>query len=256
MPTSPPGDMPPAPDRPEDGSTRLSIVIPVFNERENLVSLAEELLPVLSSLTAGHEVIFVDDGSTDGSWEILQDLRARHGTIRLLRSPVNRGQSAALFAGFRACRGETVVTMDGDGQNDPADIPDLLRKLPGFDAVVGYRRRRHDSMVRRLSSRVGNAVRNFVSGDDIIDTGCTLKAIRRKCLEDLPRFNGAHRFLPTLLKMEGSRVLQIPVGHRPRVAGRSKYGIANRLVPASADLLGVRWLKSRHLPLGDIEERT
>lgn len=231
-------------------------MIPVFNERDNIVPLWEELLPVLSSLTDSHEAIFVDDGSTDGSFEILQDLRARHPAIRVLRSPVNAGQTAALFAGFRACRGDTVVTMDGDGQNDPADIPILLRTLEGCDAAVGYRRHRRDSVVRRISSRVGNAVRNFVSGDDIIDTGCTLKAVRRECLRELPRFNGAHRFLPTLMRMEGYRVRQVPVAHRPRAAGRSKYGIANRLVPASADLLGVRWLKSRHLPLGDIEETT
>ncbi|HXI04668.1 MAG TPA: glycosyltransferase, partial [Candidatus Saccharimonadales bacterium] len=159
-----------------------------------------------------------------------------------------------LLAGFRAARGRIVVTLDGDLQNNPADIPALLERIPEFDAAVGYRRNRADGLVRRVSSRVGNAVRNAISGDDIIDTGCTLKAFRRECLAGLPGFKGMHRFLPTLIRMAGFRVCQVAVGHRPRVAGRSKYGIGNRLLPTMVDLMAVRWMKSRRITPGEIEE--
>jgi len=233
----------------------LSIVIPIFNEKDNLVPVWDELAAALDKAAPGsHEVLFVDDGSSDGSSEILRRLRDGAPAIRVLRFPSNSGQSAAIFAGFRASRGRVVVTLDGDRQNDPADIPRLLEELRECDAVAGYRQRRADSLVRRLSSRIGNAVRNLVSGDDIIDTGCTLKAFRRECLADLPVFRGAHRFLPTLIRMAGFRVRQGPVGHRPRVAGQAKYGIANRLIPATADLLAVRWMRSRRIRLDSIEE--
>ncbi len=232
----------------------LSIVIPVYNEQENLLPLWEELCSALRTIGATHEVIFVDDGSTDTSPGILAGLRSRHPEVRLLRARRNSGQSAAMIAGFRAARGEIIVTLDGDRQNDPSDIPNLLKHIPEYDAAAGFRVNRADSFVRRISSRLGNAVRNAVSGDDIIDTGCTLKAFRRECLEDLPGFDGMHRFLPTLVRMAGFKVCQVPVGHRPRVAGSSKYGIRNRLLPTLGDLLAVRWMKSRRVRLHEIEE--
>lgn len=209
---------------------------------------------MLRALGVTHEVLFVDDGSTDGSGAVLSDLRSRHPEIRVLRARRNSGQSAAMIAGFRAARGAIIVTLDADRQNDPADIPALLERLPEYDAAAGYRAHREDGLIRRISSRVGNAIRNAVSGDDIIDTGCTLKAFRRECLADLPGFNGMHRFLPTLVRMAGFRVCQVPVNHRPRVAGRSKYGIANRLLPTLGDLLAVRWMKHRRVPVQEIEE--
>lgn len=253
--TALPADSPSSLEGPAGQGLHLSIVIPIFNEKDNLVPLWDELVPALQKAAPGsHEVIFVDDGSRDGSTEILRRLRDGARAIRLLRFPTNTGQSAAIFAGFRASRGRVVVTLDGDRQNDPADIPRLLDEIQGYDAVVGYRLRRADNLVRRLSSWIGNAIRNLVSGDDIIDTGCTLKAFRRECLADLPCFRGAHRFLPTLIRMAGFRVLQIPVGHRPRVAGGAKYGIRNRLIPAAADLLAVRWMRSRRIQLDTIEE--
>ena len=252
--SSPPGDAPQAAEGPGEPNLHLSIDIPVFDERENLTPLWAELHPVLREASPSHEVIFVDDGSTDGSAEVIKQLRAASSCIRVLRARRNSGQSAALLAGFRAARGEIVVSLDGDGQNDPTDIPALLRHLPEYDAAVGYRKHRADGPVRRLTSLIGNAVRNLVSGDDIIDTGCTLKAFRKECLKELPAFNGMHRFLPTLIRMAGFRVRQVPVAHRPRLSGRSKYGIGNRLLPVIGDLLAVRWMKSRRLPLTDIEE--
>jgi glycosyltransferase involved in cell wall biosynthesis len=230
-------------------------VIPVYNERESILPLWKELRSTLQSADGRHEVIFVDDGSDDGSLEVLFRLRADHPEVRVLRARHNAGQTAAMLSGFRAARGEIVVTLDGDGQNDPADIPALLQKIPEYDAAVGYRNRRADNWIRRLSSRLGNAVRNTLTGDDIIDTGCTLKAFRRECLAEVPALNGMHRFLPTLVRIAGFRVCQIPVGHRPRVAGRSKYGIGNRLLPTLGDLLAVRWMKKRRVSLTKIEDR-
>jgi dolichol-phosphate mannosyltransferase len=226
---------------------QLSIIIPVFNERENLLPLLEELRSVLGATGRSFEIIFVNDGSTDGTGDLLSQINKGRTPLRVLHLQSRAGQSSALIAGFRAARGEILVTLDGDRQNDPSDIPALLAMLPEFDAAIGYRFQRADGMVRRLSGRISNYVRNALSGEDIIDTGCTLKAFRRECLKALPVFNGMHRFLPTLVRMDGYRVCQVPVHHRPRVAGHSKYGIANRLFPALRDLWGVRWLKSRQL---------
>ena len=226
---------------------QLSIVIPVYNERANLLPLWEELRPSLISIGRTFEVIFVDDGSTDDSAEEMARIRAGSPEVRVLRAEANAGQTAALLAGFGAARGAIVVTLDADRQNDPADIPRLLDRIPEHDAAVGYRVRRADGWVRLASSRVANFVRNALSGDDIIDTGCTLKAFRRECLHGLPAFAGMHRFLPTLVRMNGHSVCQVPVGHRPRVAGQSKYGIGNRVFRAFNDLMAVRWMKSRHI---------
>jgi len=232
----------------------LSIVIPVYNERENLLPLWEEVRAALDRTGRSAEIIFANDGSLDGSAEVLSSLRRTDSSVRVLHLRPNSGQTAALVAGFRAARGEIVVTLDGDRQNDPADIPALLAKIPEFDAAVGYRANRADNWVRRVSGWISNAVRNAVSRDDIIDTGCMLKAFRRECLSTLPEFNGMHRFLPTLVRMAGFKVCQIPVRHRPRLAGRSKYGIGNRLFPALRDLLGVRWLQNRHMTYNVDEE--
>jgi glycosyltransferase involved in cell wall biosynthesis len=229
------------------GVPQLSIVIPAYNERDNLLPLWEELRTTLASLDRTFEVIFVDDGSDDGSREVLAAVRRASSEVRVLRLAANSGQTAAMMAGFRAARGAIVVTLDADRQNDPADIAALLACIPGHDAAVGYRQRRRDSWVRLVSSRVANAVRNALSGDDVIDTGCSLKAFRRECLVNLPMFAGMHRFLPTLIRMDGFRVCQVPVGHRPRVAGRSKYGIGNRVFRSFHDLMAVRWMKSRRL---------
>jgi glycosyltransferase involved in cell wall biosynthesis len=167
--------------------------------------------------------------------------------VRGLLLKRNRGQTAAFDAGFKAARGRAIVTLDADLQNDPRDIPALLAELARHDAAVGYRSQREDDWLRRISSRLANAVRNRLSGDDIIDTGCSLKAFRTECLGDIKLFTGMHRFLPTLLRIEGRSVVQVPVNHRPRHAGTSKYGVWNRAFRALADLLAVRWMKKRRL---------
>ncbi|MGH9748753.1 MAG: glycosyltransferase [Candidatus Polarisedimenticolia bacterium] len=226
----------------------LSLVIPVYNERDSLAPLLGEIQAALGARgDRGYEILFVDDGSTDGSDRVLAGLRRSDRRVRVVTLRANAGQSAALEAGFRRARGAVVVTLDADLQNDPADIPRLLEALESCDAVVGTRVRRRDGLLRRLSSRVANYVRNRLSDESIADTGCSLKAFRREALLRLRLYDGMHRFLPTLMRMEGFRVREIGVGHRPRRHGRSRYGFGHRVVPAFLDLLAVRWMKRRRL---------
>ena len=223
----------------------ISLVIPVYNEEENLPVLATEIRDALEPLGLVYEVIYVDDGSTDGSPGVLAGLAREDPRTRVVRQRRNSGQSAAFDAGFRHARGGIVVTLDADLQNDPADIPRLLERLDGFDVVNGVRARRQDNWVRRVSSKLANGVRNRVTRESVTDVGCTLRAMRTEYLQRIPVFNGMHRFLPTLLRMEGARVTEVPVNHRPRLHGQPKYGIHNRLWRGIADLYGVRWLQTR-----------
>lgn len=229
--------------------TDLSVVVPVYNEEENLELLWAELREVLASLALDFEVVFVDDGSRDGSADVIRAFRDLDPRVRLVRLKANAGETAATDAGFKAARGRWVVTMDADLQNDPHDIPRLLAHLEQWDAATGWRVERGagDSGVRRLSSRVANRLRNAISAETIQDSGCTFRAFRRECLRGLTLYRGFHRFIPTLLRMRGYRVVEVPVNHRPRRFGRSKYGILNRAFVAFADLLVVRWMKSRLL---------
>lgn len=238
----------------------LSLVIPLYNEAENLPVLATEIRQALLPTAATWESIFVDDGSTDGSLEVLERLAAGDSTIRILRHRRNAGQSAALAAGFAAARGAVVVTLDADLQNDPGDIPALLARLgpsaagSDCDAVSGVRARRQDSWVRKASSRVANAVRNWATDENVSDVGCSLKAYRREVLSGLPMFHGMHRFLPTLVRWNGARLAEIAVNHRPRLHGTAKYGIGNRLFRALADLMAVRWMRTRWIVRSNVEE--
>jgi len=227
----------------------LSVVIPVYNEEDNLGPLWAELAPALEPLGLPFEVIFVDDGSRDRSAEIIRGFREADARVRLVRLKTNAGETAANDAGLKAARGRWVVTMDADLQNDPRDIPRLLSHLDEWDAVTGWRVNRGagDAFVRRISSRIANRARNALSAETIQDSGCTFRAFRRECLRGLVLYRGFHRFIPTLLKMRGYRVLEVPVNHRPRRYGRSKYGIVNRAFVAFADLLVVRWMKNRLL---------
>jgi glycosyltransferase involved in cell wall biosynthesis len=229
--------------------TDVSVVIPVYNEEESLPVLWPELKAVLDAERLDFEVLFVDDGSRDRSAEIIRGLRGADPRVRLVRLKANAGETAATDAGLRAARGRRIVTMDADLQNDPRDIPALLRHLEQWDAVTGWRVNRADgdSVVRRVSSRIANRVRNWISDDVIQDSGCTFRTFRRECLRGLVLYRGFHRFIPTLLKMNGYRVLEVPVRNRPRRFGRSKYGVLNRLFVATADLFVVRWMKSRAL---------
>lgn len=224
----------------------LSVVIPLFDEEENLTELAREIRAALAPLGLSYEVLFVDDGSSDRSAEVLRELAAADPHLRVLRHRRNAGQSAGLATGFAHARGRLVATLDADLQNDPADIPRLLAELDrGFDAVSGVRVERHDRWVRRVSSRIANAVRNWATDEQITDVGCSLKVYRREFLEHLPMFTGMHRFLPTLVRWNGARVTELPVRHRPRLHGVAKYGIGNRLFRALADLMAVRWMRRR-----------
>ena len=231
----------PAPD--------LSVVIPVYNEEENLPPLWAELRAVLDDRRLPFEVVFVDDGSRDRSAEIIRGFRDADPRVRLVRLKINAGETAATDAGLKAARGRWVATMDADLQNDPADLPALLAKLETWDAATGWRvdRGAGDPWIRRVSSRIANGIRNAISDETVHDSGCTFRAFRRECLRDLTLYRGFHRFIPTLLRMRGFRVVEVPVRHRPRRFGQSKYGIMNRAVVAFADLLVVRWMKSRLL---------
>lgn len=223
----------------------LSIVVPFFNEETNLRLLVEEIEEALGGLAQTYEVLLVDDGSTDRSLEVARELCADRPRLRVLRLRRNSGQSAALAVGFRAARGSVVVTLDADLQNDPRDIPMMVAQLGDCDLVSGVRTERHDDWVRRMSSRIANRVRNLVVHDQITDVGCSLKAYRREFLEGLPTFDGMHRFLPALVQMFDARVKEVPVNHRPRIHGESKYGIGNRLWRGLLDLAAVRWMQAR-----------
>jgi glycosyltransferase involved in cell wall biosynthesis len=232
----------------------ISVVVPVYNEEENLPILVPKLLEVLKGLRKTYEVIFVDDGSSDGSGKVLREMAIRYPSVRILKFKANRGLSAALIAGMREGRGDILVTLDSDLQNDPGDIPKLLGKLDHYDMATGWRQKREDPWLKKISSRIGNMVRNRLSGENIQDSACTLRALKKECIRDIWVFNGMHRFLSTLVKMKGYRIIEVPVAHHPRRFGRSKYNIRNRMVRSFIDLVAVRWMKHRRIDY-EIEER-
>lgn len=231
------------------GAPGVSLVIPVFNEAECLPQLLAEIRAALDGGPHDYEVVLVDDGSSDGSSELLDRAAAGDPRIVPLHFVRNAGQTAAFAAGFRHARGAVVVTLDADGQNPPGEIPKLLAALaPGVDVVAGYRAQRRDTPWRRLQSRIANGIRNRLSGETIRYTGCSLKAFRARYLRDIPLFTGMHRFLPTLCRMAGATtIVEVPVAHRERQGGTSKYGMWNRALRAFTDLLAVRWMQRRWL---------
>ncbi len=233
--------------RPDLSSAVLSVVIPVHNEVESVPVLWRELREVLVRLERRAEVVFVDDGSTDGSDKAIRDIVTSDPRARSVRLRTRSGLTAAFHAGYAAATGDVIVTLDGDLQSDPRDIPALLAELSHADAAIGWRRRRHDTMSKRLASRIANAVRRRVLGDSFRDSACSLRAMRRPCLAALPPYDGMHRFVPGLLTMNGFVVVEVPVTHRPRRHGRSKFGIVDRGVRASIDMLVVRWMRARRL---------
>jgi dolichol-phosphate mannosyltransferase len=223
-------------------SPAVSVIGPVYNEEENVPILQAEIRAALRAID--HEFIFVDDGSADRTVERIEAAP----NVRVIRFEKNAGQSAAMYAGLRAARGAILVLIDGDLQNDPADIPRLVDEISrGADLVCGYRAQRRDTRVKRLTSRIANSVRSRYTKDGVRDTGCTLKAMRRECVIALVPFKGMHRFIPALIKDAGYRLVEIPVNHRPRRFGQTKYGLGNRAVRATIDMFGVRWLLSRRL---------
>jgi glycosyltransferase involved in cell wall biosynthesis len=229
----------------------LSICVPVYNEEENLPLLHAAVAKVLDQHGIDAELILVDDGSSDGSWAAIEKLVAADRRVRGLKFAKNCGETAASDAGLRAARGQYVMTMDADLQNDPADIPAFLKALEtGVDCVCGTRvatRGQGDKLIRVVSSRLANWVRNKLSNENISDAGCTYRAFKRECVSRMKLYRGLHRFIPTLLKMEGYSVTEIPVTNNPRLHGQSKYGVWNRLFKSFRDLLAIRWMKSRLL---------
>ena len=223
-------------------SPEISVVVPLFNEEESIGILQTQLSEALKG--RDYEIIFVDDGSVDRTAERIETTP----NIRLIRFEKNSGQSAAIYAGLTAARGGTLVIIDGDLQNDPADIPKLLAEIArGADLVCGFRVKRRDTLVKRATSRIANTVRSRYTKDGVRDTGCTLKAMRRECVSTLLPFKGMHRFIPALVKSAGYRLVEVPVNHRLRRFGQSKYGLGNRALRATIDMFGVRWLLSRRL---------
>lgn len=225
---------------------RVSIVVPVYNEEENVLPLAEEIVAGVAKLSSP-EIIFVDDGSTDGTWGKISGAAARHPSVVGVRCARNAGQSSAMLTGLRQAKGDVLVTMDGDRQNNPADIPRLIETLQDCDVVCGYRAERKDSWGRRVGSKLANRVRNWCTGDGIRDTGCSLKAFRRECVGDLPPVNGVHRFMPAYFRLNGRRIREVAVDHRARTAGKSKYTNLKRLPGTIFDLVGFVWYRRRYL---------
>ena len=233
----------------------ISVVIPAYNERENVVPLFDELREALARVGRTYEIVLVDDGSRDGTAEWAVREAGRDPRVVAVLLAGNHGQSAAIAAGLRHAQGAVIVTIDADLQNDPADLPRLLAALESADVVSGVRAERHDNWLRRVSSRIANGVRRSVLGDPLTDIGCSFKAYRREALEGIPLFTGAHRFLPALCMFRGARLVEIPLSHRARRHGESKYGVGNRLWRGLYDLIGVRWLRSRMLRYREREPR-
>ena len=229
-------------------SPEISFIIPCHNEEGNLRELIKAIRTAVEPLNLSYEIVITDDFSTDKSWEILKELGAADPRIRALRFAFNCGQSAAQWAGMKAARGKYLVTLDADLQNDPKDLPKFWEALKNYDCVCGTRiatRGQGDNFVKVVSSRIANWVRNKLSGENISDAGCCYRAFKRECIQDLKFFKGMHRFMPTLIKMEGFTVTEIPVSTHPRFAGQSNYGMWNRLFASFYDLLAVRWMKKR-----------
>jgi len=225
----------------------FSIVVPVYNEESNLAPLRDNIVKAMSSVSENYEVILVDDGSTDKSREVIKKLNLQNNKFKYLFFDQNHGQTSAFDAGFKAAQGKIIITMDADLQVDAHDIPLLIERLDKYDAVIGYRQSRNDSWIKKISSKIANSVRNKLSNENIRDVGCPLKAIKRECLQDIKLFEGMHRFFPTLIKLEGYTVLEVPVSHHPRLTGNSKYNISNRLFKSLRDLFAVRWMIRRHI---------
>lgn len=227
----------------------LSVVFPVFNEEENIPILLDEIRRALEGKPWTYEIVAVDDGSRDRSLEVLHAEKAKHPQLRILALEKNSGQTAALDAAWRAAQGNLVVSLDADLQNDPADIPRMVEELErqGVDMVIGVRVNRNDTWSRRMQSKIGNGVRNWITRDQITDTGCSLKLVKRDAIDRVRLYTGMHRFLPTLVRMHGYKVSEIPVNHRARRFGVSKYGAMNRAFRGLADCLAVRWMSTRQL---------
>lgn len=228
-------------------SLKYSVVIPLKDEQDNIVDLVSELEPVMNGLNHPWELICIDDGSKDNTLALLTDLSKKKPNIRVIKFNKNYGQSSAFDAGFKSAQGEFVITLDGDRQNDPADIPKMLKEIKDYDLVCGCRVNRQDPWTKKAISIIANRIRGRICGDKVQDTGCSLKIYRTECLRHIKMYLGMHRFLPALFVIEGFRVKQVPVNHRPRIKGKTKYNFFNRSFNTIADMLAVNWMKKRQL---------
>ena len=228
-------------------SCKYSVIIPLKNEEENIADLINEVEPIMNSFNAAWEMICIDDGSTDNTLKILKSMTEKKRFLKAIVFDKNYGQSSAFDAGFKMARGEFIISMDGDRQNDPADIPKLVEQAENYDLVCGIRQKRKDTMVKNFTSKVANSIRSSVCKDGVSDTGCSLKIYRSKSLQNIKMFDGMHRFLPALFLLEGYKICQIPVNHRRREKGKTKYSFLNRSFNTIHDLLAVRWMIKRRL---------
>ena len=225
-------------------TVEVSVVVPVKNEAECVADLAREVTEGMDAAAVAWECVWVNDGSTDGTPGVLQEICAKDQRHRWIDLERNYGQSGAMSVGFRAARGTIIASLDGDGQNDPHDFPNLLARLRQGDAemVNGIRARRQDSLIRKMSSKIANGFRNWMTRESVTDVGCAIRVFKKDCFNNIPVFKGMHRFFPTLVRMQGYRITEIPVNHRPRTRGVTKYGINNRLWVGIADTFAIRWM--------------
>jgi dolichol-phosphate mannosyltransferase len=225
----------------------LSILVPVYNEEANILPMTGEVQRAMAGTQMDYELIFVDDGSSDGTWAEIAKAHAVEPRVRALRHEKNSGQSAALWTAIQSSSAPVLATLDGDLQNDPADLPKLLRALESCDFVCGVRAQRNDNWLRRVSSRVARAARRAALKVDFCDTGCAMRVFKRSALKGIFPFNGLHRFMPVLVHAAGGKTKEVPINHRPRVAGVSKYGLHNRLWRGIADLFAIAWYQKRRI---------
>lgn len=223
---------------------RISVIVPFYNEEDNILPLAKELAAIADQYN-DFEAVFVDDGSSDSTWNQISKAREQHAFVQPYKQPCNSGQSAAMLAGLQYAKGDVLVTLDGDLQNDPADIPKLTEALDGKEVICGYRGKRKDSWSKLLASRIGNTVRNWFTHDGIRDTGCSLKAFQKQCISDLPPVDGVHRFMPAYFQLHNRKIVEVAVSHRQRVHGNSKYTNLKRLPRTLFDLIGFCWYRKR-----------
>ncbi|ADD68644.1 glycosyl transferase family 2 [Denitrovibrio acetiphilus DSM 12809] len=228
---------------------KISYVIPVFDEEDNIVKLFEEITAVSKIVGKEYEIIFVDDCSRDNSLNVIKDLASKMDAVKYVAFENNTGQSAAMYAGFQYASGDVVITMDADLQNDPADIPEMLKFYGEYDMVIGWRYNRKDTLAKKIASRFGNKIRNSIIKDNVHDTGCSLKIMRSSMLKKIKIYKGLHRFLPAMMQMEGAMVKEVKVNHRPRIHGVSKYTNMKRAKEALYDLISVRWMQKRYLKI-------
>jgi len=233
----------------------ISFVIPVYNEEGNIKPLYKEVKKIADTIASSYEMIFIDDASTDNSLDEIKDIALIDNHVKYISFLENRGQSAALYAGFQKAEKEVVITMDADLQNDPKDLIEMIKLYGQFDMVNGWRKNRQDTISKKVASKVGNFIRNKLTNETIHDTGCALKIMNASMLKKIKMFRGLHRFLPTLMRLEGAKVVEVPVNHRKRNVGVSKYNNINRAIEGLYDLIAVRWMIKRYLYIKIKEEK-